>query len=36
MEAVSKGPVAVSVDATDWWMYAGGVCAGPDISHAGR
>ena len=25
MEAVAKdGPIAVSVDATDWWMYGGG------------
>ncbi|CAJ1416606.1 unnamed protein product [Effrenium voratum] len=39
MEAISKGPVAVSVDATDWWMYAGGIwdsCnkTAPNINHA--
>ncbi|CAE7413818.1 CTSS [Symbiodinium natans] len=40
MEAVAKiGPIAVSVDATDWWMYGGGIYDGcnktaPNINHA--
>lgn len=40
MEAVAKvGPIAVSVDATDWWMYGGGIfdaCnkTAPNINHA--
>jgi hypothetical protein len=24
MEAVMEGPVAVSVDASNWWLYHGG------------
>lgn len=24
MEALQKGPVAVSVDASQWWLYHGG------------
>eukprot|EP00931_Biecheleriopsis_adriatica_P027233 TRINITY_DN1640_c0_g1_i2.p1 TRINITY_DN1640_c0_g1~~TRINITY_DN1640_c0_g1_i2.p1 ORF type:complete len:495 (+),score=92.64 TRINITY_DN1640_c0_g1_i2:202-1485(+) len=40
MEAVAtKGPIAVSVDATDWWMYQQGIfdsCnhSAPNINHA--
>lgn len=39
MEAVQLGPVTVSVDASDWWLYHGGIFDGcnkthPDISHA--
>jgi len=39
MEALQKGPVAVSVDASHWWLYHGGIfdsCnkTAPDINHA--
>jgi len=39
MEALQKGPVAVSADASLWWLYHGGIfdsCnkTAPDINHA--
>ncbi|CAL1125860.1 unnamed protein product [Cladocopium goreaui] len=39
MEAVMEGPVAVSVDASNWWLYHGGIfdsCnkTAPNINHA--